>query len=244
MNLRSPRWVVGWVLAAMLVIAAAGWWALPKVIRHQVNARLNAIPGYCGRVGWVSVDLRSRSYTLHDFLVLKRNGRVHWPYFYSPAIAVVVRWRSGRQGGLYGQIQAQAASITFVQGADEDTSQMDVDARWTRAAHAIFPLPISWLEISGGRMLYLDACHQPNLALSLTDLHLLARDRSATASSPWEASIELDGCCVGGGRIHVALGSLHDAPSIKPRAHIFVADKAPWYDITDSLPQYAGHVNG
>jgi len=49
---------------------------------------------------------------------------------------------------------------------------------------------------------------------------------------------------VGGGRIHVALGSLHDAPSIKPRAHIFVADKAPWYEITDSLPQYAGHVNG
>lgn len=49
---------------------------------------------------------------------------------------------------------------------------------------------------------------------------------------------------VGGGRVHVALGSLHDAPSIKPRAHIFVADKAPWYDITDALPQYGGHVNG
>lgn len=41
---------------------------------------------------------------------------------------------------------------------------------------------------------------------------------------------------------HVALGSLADDPSIRPSAHIFVADKAPWYEITDSLPQYAGHV--
>jgi hypothetical protein len=49
---------------------------------------------------------------------------------------------------------------------------------------------------------------------------------------------------VGAGRIHLALGSLHDAPSIKPRAHIFVGDKAPWHEITDSLPQFAGPANG
>ena len=47
---------------------------------------------------------------------------------------------------------------------------------------------------------------------------------------------------VGGGRVHVTLGTLIDAPSIRPTAHIFVADKAPWFEITDSLPQYEGHI--
>jgi hypothetical protein len=42
--------------------------------------------------------------------------------------------------------------------------------------------------------------------------------------------------------VHVALGSLADAPSIRPSAHIFVGSKAPWYEITDDLPQYDGHV--
>ena len=42
--------------------------------------------------------------------------------------------------------------------------------------------------------------------------------------------------------VHVALGTLVDAPSIRPSAHIFVGSKAPWYDITDGLPQYEGHV--
>jgi hypothetical protein len=38
--------------------------------------------------------------------------------------------------------------------------------------------------------------------------------------------------------VHVAMGSLVDAPSIRPTAHIFVASKAPWYEITDDLPQH------
>jgi hypothetical protein len=46
---------------------------------------------------------------------------------------------------------------------------------------------------------------------------------------------------VGGGRVHLTLGTLRDEPAIRVSAHIFVADKAPWFQITDSLPQYAGH---
>jgi hypothetical protein len=42
--------------------------------------------------------------------------------------------------------------------------------------------------------------------------------------------------------VHVALGSLVDAPTIRPTHHIFVGSKAPWFTITDDLPQYEGHV--
>ncbi|REF02117.1 GFA family protein [Cupriavidus plantarum] len=38
--------------------------------------------------------------------------------------------------------------------------------------------------------------------------------------------------------VHVTLGTLSDAPSIRPTAHIFVGSKAPWYTITDGLPQH------
>lgn len=44
---------------------------------------------------------------------------------------------------------------------------------------------------------------------------------------------------VGQGRtVHVALGSLLDAPSVRPTKHIFVGSKAPWFEITDDLPQH------
>ena len=41
-----------------------------------------------------------------------------------------------------------------------------------------------------------------------------------------------------GAYVHVALGSLRDAPSLRPANHIMVGSKAPWFEITDQLPQY------
>jgi len=41
-----------------------------------------------------------------------------------------------------------------------------------------------------------------------------------------------------GDYVHVAMGSLVDTPSIRPEEHIFVGSKAPWFEITDDLPQH------
>jgi hypothetical protein len=43
-----------------------------------------------------------------------------------------------------------------------------------------------------------------------------------------------------GAYVHVTLGTLLDTPGIRPSAHIFVGSKAPWFTITDTLPQHAG----
>lgn len=41
-----------------------------------------------------------------------------------------------------------------------------------------------------------------------------------------------------GAWVHVTMGTLVDAPSIRAQGHLFVGSKAPWYEITDALPQY------
>ena len=41
-----------------------------------------------------------------------------------------------------------------------------------------------------------------------------------------------------GAYVHVAMGSLEDEPSLRPTGHIFVGSKAPWFEITDDLPQF------
>ena len=40
--------------------------------------------------------------------------------------------------------------------------------------------------------------------------------------------------------IWVTAGSLDVEPECKPQYHIFVADKVPWLEINDNLPQYSG----
>ena len=46
-----------------------------------------------------------------------------------------------------------------------------------------------------------------------------------------------------GAWVHVAMGSLIDAPSIRPGSHIFVGSKAPWFEITDDLPQHEEYAS-
>jgi len=45
-----------------------------------------------------------------------------------------------------------------------------------------------------------------------------------------------------GAYVHVALGTLVDAPAIRPTKHIFVGSKAAWFEITDDLPQFEEHA--
>jgi hypothetical protein len=45
-----------------------------------------------------------------------------------------------------------------------------------------------------------------------------------------------------GAWVHVAMGTLVDAPTIRPGRHIFVGSKAPWFTITDDLPQHQEHM--
>ena len=42
----------------------------------------------------------------------------------------------------------------------------------------------------------------------------------------------------------IALGTLDDDPGVRPESHIFVRSKAPWFEITDDLPQYPEYPPG
>lgn len=46
------------------------------------------------------------------------------------------------------------------------------------------------------------------------------------------------------GRMFVPIGNCEDDPVARPLAHIFVASKAPWYDIQDSLPRFDAYPAG
>jgi hypothetical protein len=44
------------------------------------------------------------------------------------------------------------------------------------------------------------------------------------------------------GLVGIPMGTLDDDPGFGPRAHIFVDSKAPWFEITDSLPKHSENL--
>ncbi len=55
---------------------------------------------------------------------------------------------------------------------------------------------------------------------------------SVVPGDPWE------------GLIFLPAGNFDDDPGIRPLAHIFVASKAPWFEIRDSLPRFDAYPPG
>jgi hypothetical protein len=47
-----------------------------------------------------------------------------------------------------------------------------------------------------------------------------------------------------GGLVLIPCGLLDDDPVMRPQAHIFVASKAPWHEISDSLPRFDAYPQG
>jgi hypothetical protein len=46
------------------------------------------------------------------------------------------------------------------------------------------------------------------------------------------------------GLIGLPAGLLDDDPGVRPQAHIFASSKAPWFELTDSLPSFDGYPAG
>jgi hypothetical protein len=70
--------------------------------------------------------------------------------------------------------------------------------------------------------------------------HLLIEGESADGYGARcnECHVFLFAAVRGNRYMHVSLGVLADTPTLVPNHHIFVASKAPWHQITDSLPQF------
>lgn len=94
------------------------------------------------------------------------------------------------------------------------------------------------------------AAHASNLGVRVAQLHWTrGEDRAVFYKVPEARFFAQVFCEVCGAKLPrvdesrdlvvIPLGSLDDDPCIRPTEHIFVASKAPWFEIADALPQHA-----
>jgi hypothetical protein len=93
------------------------------------------------------------------------------------------------------------------------------------------------------------AAHASNLGVKLAQLRFTrGEDRLVLYKVPEARFFAQAFCSTCGGKLPrldasrdlavVPMGALDDDPGVRPSEHIFVGSKAPWFDITDGLPQY------
>ena len=97
------------------------------------------------------------------------------------------------------------------------------------------------------------AAHASNLGVKLAQLRFTrGADRLALYKVPEARFFAQAFCTSCGGKLPrvdasrdlavVPLGALDDDPGLRPSEHIFVGSKAPWFEISDALPQHAEYA--
>jgi hypothetical protein len=174
------------------------------VVKYEINKRLAHIPDYSGHVDGISLHLWRGAYSMTGVVITKSNGKVSEPFFSAERINFSVAWGELFKGRFVSSIDARNVRLIFVQAATTDDSQLAADGRWQDVINDLFPIDITFLDIRGGVLRYVDKTETPNVDISIRDLSISAtglQNRVSPTEGDMPAKIQISGTSIGDGRL-------------------------------------------
>lgn len=227
------------MILAILVIARL---CAPVALKWAINRRLNEIPSYSGHVDSVHLGLWRGAYRMAGLKITKSNGRVPEPFIAADSIDFSIYWRDLLRGRFVSQIYIKNIELNFHRGTSDEESQLNADRRWQGVVHDLFPIDITFLDVEGGVLRFVDSRQTPKVDIEIRDLRITAtglRNRMGDDNEPYPARVQVAGNTIGGGEIHL----LAKIEPLADRAHFEVnleLTKVALPALNDFLHEYAG----
>jgi Domain of Unknown Function (DUF748) len=227
------------VVLAILIVARL---CAPFGLKWAINRRLNEIPNYAGHVDSVSLSLWRGAYGMSGLRITKGGGRVPEPFVAAESIDFSIYWRDLIHARFVSKIYIKNIQLNFHRGKSEEESQLNADKRWQDVIHDLFPIDITFLDIKGGVLRFVDSTQTPKVDVEIKDLSIHAvglRNRVEDDNEAFPAKIEITGITIGGGEIHLysKLEPLAEKPHFELNLELKKVDMPA---LNDFLHAYAG----
>ena len=203
-----PVWkhpgLVGLYLLIGLLVAARI--AAPYVVKAAIDRRLARIPGYSGHVERIALHVWRGAYRIDGMKIVKNGGHVSEPFFEADRIDFAVAWSDVFRGRFVSEIHVKNGKLVFLRGADEESSQLTADKRWQDVIDDLFPIDITYLDIEGGVLRFVDTTHTPRVDIAIRDLRLHAtglNNRPEGETGVYPAKIDISGTTIGNGTLRL-----------------------------------------
>jgi hypothetical protein len=202
------RWSRGalLVLAVLVALVLVVRLAAPSYVKGAINRRLGQIPSYSGRVDRVSLHVWRGAYRIDGMRIVKSNGQVQEPFFSAERIDFSIAWRDLFHGRLVSHITVRNGTLNFLRGPSDESSQLAADKRWQDVINDLFPIDITYLDIRGGVLRFVDTTHTPQVDISVRDLNVHAtglQNRPTSDTSAFPAKIDISGVTLGDGQLRL-----------------------------------------
>jgi hypothetical protein len=167
---KSFIWI-GAVVVVLIGIRAA----MPTVILHFANRKLDTIPEYRGHIDDVDLALIRGAYQIKGVSLNKISGASSEPFFSAELVDLSVEWRALMRRSFVGEVELWSPKLNFVVAETKKKSQTGIDSSWEDRSKELFPLDINRFEIHDGEIHFRDLTRTPKVDVHLDHLEALAR---------------------------------------------------------------------
>jgi hypothetical protein len=206
-------------LGIIIGVLAVARLAAPFLVKRAINQRLAKIPDYSGHVDSVALHVWRGAYRMEGFRIVKSSGKVSEPFFAAERIDFSIAWSELIHGRLVSSISIRNAELNFERGATEENSQLTADSRWQDVINDLFPIDITFLDIRGGTLRFVDTTETPRVDIAVKDLSVTAtglrnRPEDTETIDPLPAKVDISGITIGEGRfrLYAKIEPLADKP--------------------------------
>lgn len=215
-RLRTWLWIIGALIAIRI--------ALPYILLHVVNDRLEKMPGYYGHVDDLNLALIRGAYQLELFDLQRVDSvtQKRTPFLAADLIDLSVEWKALFKGSVVGELLIERPEVHFTKEAAEPEDVAKDTADFRALLKDLMPLQINRIEAHNGSVHYLDPTSSPKVDVQMDDLEVLAlnlRNSYDSTDVLLPASIKADANIYGGTfNFNMKLNPLAEDPTLDMNA--------------------------
>jgi len=222
----------GWLIALAVVVAVVLLirWPGSLVATHLANRQLAALPDYTGHVDDVSLALWRGAVDVDELVLHERDHTDDLPVVHVPHASLRLAPGAFFHGRIGGSVtiehpefaivkRQQPGAAAAVQKAKTETKQKAQQLRrWQDVLREAFPLELKRLELTDGRVRFIDRSHQPQVDVALEQIHLTVTGlRNEPEGEALSTHADVEAHIKGGGRLTVRVAA--NPVAEKPRFH-------------------------
>jgi len=201
---RKKRYLIP---AILLVALIAFRLYLPTLVKNYVNKTLANLPGYYGQVDDIDIALIRGAYVINGLYLNVVEEAEQVPFLKLPKTDISVEWKSIFRGRIVSEIYLYSPEMIYLlenqTRVPAETTPTTED--WSKALTELVPISINHLEISDGKLAYVEVNAEPNIDLQINKLKLLADNLSnvVAEANTLPSSLTASGVSIGGGNMQL-----------------------------------------
>jgi hypothetical protein len=168
---------------------------LPTIVLKYANKTLAEMDGYRGHVKDIDIALLRGAYTLDSIYLNKHDSATdkQTPFFAAKKVDLSVEWKALFKGELVGEMIFESPMIRFTKDKVEPKDVRKDSSDFEKLQDDFMPLRVNRVQITNGRIQYIDRNAHPPVDIQMTNAEVLATNlrNSYDSSSLLPASFRM-----------------------------------------------------